>query len=238
MGTSISRITLLALTFWVVGCAQSTGIKTATPNVVIHQPVPSPSEPTVTSPTLPTRTPQPLPSYTLTPSPTATLAPQPLPSYTLSPNPVPTVIIDPVHSTTLAGAQVVAYDLVQVPLPSPQLPICQSSAGSCGFNYSGGYASGTQKMCRITYSRPNTNYATYRSVIFFTNCGTCRDGALRAPNSVESPIAVSSDLRCSGSALLDQSWQTRHSYRVDTLSGSACTKESQWFTFNLSQCHP
>lgn len=133
---------------------------------------------------------------------------------------------------------------------SPQqmsfVPACQAIASDssgraeCGFNYSGGYQSDSRRLpslqCRITYYAPNTNYRVSGMAMYYSNCGTCRQAVLNGgnwpvPSSFEGPIHSSSSLRCYGDPMIDDQWQSLHSFMVETLSTSSCQMRPEYFSY-------
>lgn len=143
----------------------------------------------------------------------------------------------PVTPITVVG-NVLTPSTVDVPL---SLPSCAENNLECGFSYSGGYdrtGPRAEKRCRITYYALHSDSVVVSTQIFYTNCGTCRQGVFprRALQSVEGPVFSVTNMVCAGQPQLDVQWRNMPNFRVETLSGSSCSYRDEYFS--VDQCTP
>lgn len=125
----------------------------------------------------------------------------------------------------LDASRVLARD----PQTCPRTP----TESACGFSLKDGYPKGGQKLCRLTYSLPDTGLDVAASGLFYTNCNTCREAVLNSVKSAEGSITALFKRRCSGTPRLDEEWRSKFSFKVDTVSKeSVCALESQYFSFD------
>ncbi len=125
---------------------------------------------------------------------------------------------------------------------SSALPACSNTPISpCGFNYSSGYASinhtGVWLTCKIRYIPPGSNGPTAEK-IFYSSCANCTTTAIDGDSpaypthsSYEGPIYVVSGKRCYGTPTMDVQYRSQHSFLIETLSDSSCTKPDRYFSY-------